>query len=192
MVTRSLFLLALSFVPACAQAHADGAPPAPKVKVAEPLSVAHEEAAEYTGRAEAIDDVEIRPRIAGYITKVAFHEGDLVKKGDLLFVIDPRSSEAAIARARADLLQARADLELSERDTKRAEQLIAAKTIAERDWDAQKQALASSPRSVSSSSSVSRARTRSSSSSSRRTRKRKKAAPSPPSSPPVASGSGRS
>src|SRR3954468_14832707 len=72
-----------------AQTH-DEASARPKVSVAKPELGSVADFGEYTGRTEAPSAVEIRPRASGHLTRVAFHEGDLVKKGDLLFVIDPR------------------------------------------------------------------------------------------------------
>jgi len=126
-------------------AHADALPgsgaPATKVKVATPVATQLEEVSDYTGRAEAVDDVEIRPRASGHIQQVAFHEGELVKKGDLLFVIDPRPAQAAIARARAEIAQVRADHSLAERDTDRAEKLFKSASISARELDVQKTGL---------------------------------------------------
>ncbi len=58
---------------------------------------------EYTGRLTAIDTVEVRPRVSGYLESVHFKEGQIVKKGDLLFVIDPRPFRAVLAAAAADV-----------------------------------------------------------------------------------------
>ncbi|PHJ11962.1 hypothetical protein A5N81_34185 [Pseudomonas aeruginosa] len=80
---------------------------APKVSVAEVIEQPLNEWDEFTGRLEAPESVELRPRVSGYIDRVAFHEGALVKKGDLLFQIDPRPFEAEVKR----LERARDDLE---------------------------------------------------------------------------------
>jgi RND family efflux transporter MFP subunit len=122
-------------------AHAEPGAAAPKVTVAEPIVSEVTEWSEHTGRAEAVDTVEIRARAAGHLQRVAFHEGDLVKKGDLLFVVDPRPAEAALTRARAELERSRIDLELGRRDTARAEHLFKTNVIAEREWDTQSTAL---------------------------------------------------
>jgi RND family efflux transporter MFP subunit len=133
------FLIALS--PACvqpSQTHAADAPPRPKVTVAAPVSASVTEWSDHTGRAEAVETVEIRARASGYLTKAAFKEGDLVKKGELLFVIDDRPYRAALRRARAELESLRADRELAQRNATRSEKLLAANTIAERDVDRDK------------------------------------------------------
>jgi RND family efflux transporter MFP subunit len=119
---------------------AAGAPAAP-VSVAEPVAETVVETSEYTGRAEAVDSVELRARVVGELRRVAFREGDIVKKGELLFVIDPRPYEAALARTRGALERAKADLWLAGRDTARAESLVHSKSISEHDWDTQSGAL---------------------------------------------------
>ena len=73
----------------------------PKVTVAQPLSATVADFTEHTGRTEAPEAVEIRTRASGHLVRAAFREGDLVKKGDLLFVVDPRPYQAALARAQA-------------------------------------------------------------------------------------------
>ncbi|MCO2861493.1 efflux RND transporter periplasmic adaptor subunit [Pseudomonas aeruginosa] len=78
---------------------------APKVSVAEVIEQPLNEWDEFTGRLEAPESVELRPRVSGYIDRVAFHEGALVKKGDLLFQIDPRPFEAEVKRLEAQLAQ---------------------------------------------------------------------------------------
>src|SRR5262245_44762128 len=74
---------------------------------------------EFTGRIEAVESVEIRARVSGYITKVLFKAGALVNKDDLLFEIDPRPYQADLDRAAANLEQAQAQLKLAEIDFKR-------------------------------------------------------------------------
>ena len=123
-------------------AHADHAPEAPHVTVANPVQATVSDASEYTGRAEAVDSVEVRARATGYLQRVAFNEGDLVKKGDLLFVVDPRQATAGLKRSRAELERARADHGLATRDAARAVALLASKVIPEREWDSQSSALA--------------------------------------------------
>jgi len=116
-------------------AHAGPAAALPKVTVAEPIVMPISEASEYTGRAEAVETVEVRARASGYLQRAVFHEGDLVKKGDLLFVVDPRPYDAALARARAELKRAQADQELAQREWTRADKLFESKSISERDVD---------------------------------------------------------
>src|SRR5207248_8275691 len=78
---------------------------------------------EYPGRLEAVDMVEVRARVNGYLQSVHFKEGAEVKKGDLLFVIDPRPYQAELDRAQADLNQAETRLELAANELARSERL---------------------------------------------------------------------
>lgn len=121
-----VFLLALSAVCAVfapeAQAQApQGAPP--PVTVAEPLRKQIIEFDEFTGQFSALDSVEIRARVSGYLESVHFRDGQIVNKGDLLFVIDPRPFEAAAASAQAALAQANAKLDLAAKQLNRASEL---------------------------------------------------------------------
>ena len=84
---------------------------------------------EFTGRIEAIESAEIRPRVGGTITGVHFDEGGMVRKGDLLFTIDDREYRAAVASARADVARAEARRALAATELKRSETLIAAKAV---------------------------------------------------------------
>jgi multidrug efflux system membrane fusion protein len=128
------------------EAAAAGQTPPPKVKVAQPLQKEVLEWDEYTGRIEAVETVEVRARVDGYLDKVNFRDGDKVKKGDLLFVIDPRPYRAELNRAEGELERARARLELAKNDLQRAEHLRRAKAISEEEYDArskgQREALA--------------------------------------------------
>jgi len=132
--------------PSESQAVAAGQVPPPKVKVAQPLQKEVLEWDEYTGRIEAVETVEIRARVDGYLDKVNFRAGDKVKKGDLLFVIDPRPYSAEQNRAEGELERARARLELAKNDLQRAEHLRRSKAISEEEYDArskgQREALA--------------------------------------------------
>ena len=78
---------------------------------------------EFTGRLEAPETVEIRPRVSGQIDEVAFTEGALVKKGDLLFQIDPRPFQAEVRRLEALVAQSRANATRSENEAQRGERL---------------------------------------------------------------------
>lgn len=90
---------------------------------------------EFTGRVEAVDTVEMRPRVAGYLDSVHFREGSIVEEGDLLFTIDPREYEAAAASARANLERAETRLELAEQLLTRSESLIEARAISQEEFD---------------------------------------------------------
>ena len=115
--------------------------PPPSVTVAEPIVTSLSEWTEDTGRSEAVETVEVRARVSGHLQRVGFQEGDLVRKGDLLFVVDPRPYEAALARANAEVNRAHADQELARLEAGRAERLFKTNVIAERDWDQQRLSL---------------------------------------------------
>src|SRR5262245_40076509 len=107
------------------------APPPPEVTVA---PVHAEELAEwddYQGWFEAIDAVQVRPRVSGYLDRVAFTEGREVKKGEVLFEIDPRPYAAALDERQAELARTRARLALTERDVERGQRLVAVKAISQ-------------------------------------------------------------
>jgi len=106
-----------------------GAPPPPEVSVAQVLSKQVRQWDDFTGRVSAVESVELRARVSGYVDRVAFKEGQEVKKGDLLFVIDPRRYRAELNRAQAQLEQARAEARLAKTQDKRAQTLVEAKAI---------------------------------------------------------------
>lgn len=110
-----------------------GAGDAPPVGVAEVIEREVRQWNEFSGKLVAVEQVEIRPRISGTIESIHFTDGQMVKKGDLLFVIDPRPYEAALQSANALWVLADADL-------KRAKALIESKTIPQRDYDQRKNA----------------------------------------------------
>src|SRR6185295_11711803 len=109
--------------------------PAPQVNVAKVIERKVNDWDEFTGRIQAIDSVEIRPRVSGYIERVAFTEGGPVKKGDLLFVIDPRPYRAELQRAQADAAGAKTRAELARNEVARAERLLAARAISQEEYD---------------------------------------------------------
>jgi RND family efflux transporter MFP subunit len=102
-------------------ADAPAAPPA--VTVSQPIQRELVEWDEYTGQFAAMEYVEIRARVSGYLTEIHFEDGQLVKMGDLLFVIDPRPYEATLAAARAQLAQGEAQVELATRQLGRTAEL---------------------------------------------------------------------
>ncbi|CAH0150448.1 efflux RND transporter periplasmic adaptor subunit [Pseudomonas corrugata] len=119
-----LALLAVLVISACGKTPDTAASmPAAKVSVAKVLEQPVNEWDEFTGRLEAPETVEIRPRVSGQIDEVAFTEGALVKKGDLLFQIDPRPFQAEVRRLEAQLAQARATATRSENEAQRGERL---------------------------------------------------------------------
>jgi multidrug efflux system membrane fusion protein len=120
-----------------------GGPPPAQVSVAPVLVQTVRQWDEYTGRVAAVDSVELRPRVSGYVDRVAFQEGQEVKKGQLLFVIDRRPYEAQLAQAQAQLERARSDAQLARAQDARAQMLIEAKAISREDFEARHAASAS-------------------------------------------------
>ena len=107
------------------------APPVPKVTVTQPQMAVVTNWDEYPGHLEAVETVEVRARAVGYIDSIHFQDGAEVKKGDLLFVIDPRPYQTDLNRAQAQRQQAETHLELVQNDLKRAEGLKGTKAISE-------------------------------------------------------------
>ncbi len=120
----------------CNRAPAPAAPPAPVAEFVTPVQKEVEDWDEFTGRTDAKESVEIRARVSGYLTQVNFKAGAIVKKGDLLFVIDPRPYEADLARAEGDFKRADAQVTLAKADLQRAEQLRNQKVLAPEGFDA--------------------------------------------------------
>ena len=125
-----------------------GEPPPPSVSVSEPLRRTVTEWDEFTGRFQAIDHVSIRPRVSGYLQSAHFHEGSMVKKGDLLFVIDPRPYEAAAEEAQGQLQTAQAQLTFATRDLERAVELGRTQAVSQQVIDQRRQALQSAEAAV--------------------------------------------
>ena len=109
--------------------------PAPQVSVASALERDVTEWDEFTGRLEAVESVEIRPRVTGYIESVNFTEGSTVRKGDLLFVIDPRPYRAELSKAEAELARAVARSELTASDAARSGKLVDIKAVSREEYD---------------------------------------------------------
>jgi len=116
------------------------APPGPVVTVATPVRQKLTDRDEYVGRFIAVDAVEIRARVSGYLEKIHFTDGQLVKAGDLLMTVDQRPFQAALDQARADLARAKSQTVLTAADLSRAETLLQQKTIAEALYDQRVQA----------------------------------------------------
>jgi multidrug efflux system membrane fusion protein len=116
-----------------AEAPAAGGPPISAATVVEKTIT---ETQEFSGRLEAIEQVQIRPRVGGFITAINFKPGSQIKKGDVLFVIDPRPYQAEANRAEAAAGSARAKADLAKLELARAEKLLADKAIAQREYDA--------------------------------------------------------
>ncbi|HVT37211.1 MAG TPA: efflux RND transporter periplasmic adaptor subunit [Nevskiaceae bacterium] len=140
-LTAALYAAGLSLavltVAACSssQAQPSAAPPAPSVSVAQVVLRDVTQWDEFNGRVQAVESVEIRPRVSGYIDRVNFAEGKEVHKGDVLFVIDQRSYRAELERAQADLARTRAQADLAHAEAARAEKLIELHAISREEHD---------------------------------------------------------
>jgi RND family efflux transporter MFP subunit len=110
-------------------------PPPPEVTVAEVRAEELAEWDEYQGVFQAVDRVDVRPRVSGYLIRVAFTEGTEVRKGAVLFEIDPEPYQATLDQRKAELARARARLSLNERDAKRGESMVAAQAISQEEMD---------------------------------------------------------
>lgn len=140
-----LAAIALAAVSGCRSGDAPGNQPPqgppPTVKTAQPISRDVTEWDEYTGRIEAVESVDIRARVGGYLDKVNFKDGETVKKGDLLFVIDPRPFKAQLDYAAAELERVRSRKELAANDMAQAERLFRVKAISKEEYDARQKGL---------------------------------------------------
>lgn len=134
-------LLLVTALAGCGQGQQQtAAPPPPTVTVARPVQRTVIDQDEYVGRFVAVDSVEVRSRVSGYLSEIHFTDGQTVKKGDLLFVIDHRPFQIALDQMRANLAQARANLAYTEADLARGKELVQNKTITEQTFDQRKQA----------------------------------------------------
>ncbi|WP_442951970.1 efflux RND transporter periplasmic adaptor subunit [Orrella sp. JC864] len=106
-----------------------GPPPAPQVSAAAVIEREIVQWDDFHGRIEAVQSVALRPRVSGYIEKVNYREGQLVREGDVLFEIDARSYRAALARAQADLARARTRAALARSEAARAAKLASLQAI---------------------------------------------------------------
>jgi len=120
---------------ACERPQAAPAPAPPKVAVSRPVVREVIEWDEYTGRLVAVESVEIRARVSGYLQSIHFNDGAIVKKGHLLFVIDPRPYQAELDRANAESQLANARLDLAKSDYARAQRLLQVRAISEEEAD---------------------------------------------------------
>jgi membrane fusion protein, multidrug efflux system len=119
----------------CKQATQAPILPPPPVTVATPIRKEVVEWDEYTGRTEAVESVEIRPRVSGYIDRISFKDGQLVKPGDVLFVIDPRPYQHVLDQANANLQSADAQRQLQEANLARAQRLFQTNVTAKEQYD---------------------------------------------------------
>jgi membrane fusion protein, multidrug efflux system len=132
-------LLMAHMAAGCDSKPAASAPPqAPPVTVARPLQKNITEWDEYTGRFTAVETVEVRARVSGFIDSINFKEGQIIKQGDPLFVIDQRPYKLAVDQAKADVERAKAKLEIASLDVQRAQPLVRSQAVTEREFDTRK------------------------------------------------------
>ncbi len=144
VIRRALLPLALAvLLTGCGQGQQQKqakAPPLPTVTVANPVKRTITDYDEYVGRFAAVNAVEVRARVSGYLDGVHFKDGQLVKQGDLLFTIDKRSFQNALDQARATLTQAKANLSYAQADLERGQSLVKEKTITQQLFEQRTQA----------------------------------------------------
>ncbi|HTJ00023.1 MAG TPA: efflux RND transporter periplasmic adaptor subunit [Dongiaceae bacterium] len=128
--------LAVAGLAGCERKAAAPVPPAPTVTVAPVEQREIVEWNEFTGRTEPVESVEVRPRVSGYIQKVCFQSGQMVKQGDVLFVIDPRWHQAEFDRLEAEAERAQVQLDNAKREADRTAQLLEHKAISTEEGDA--------------------------------------------------------
>ncbi len=144
---RNITLVAIALIApalaACGQSQSQpkaAAPAPPQVTVAKPVTRQVADLDEFVGRFVAIESVEVRARVSGYLESIHFQDGQIVHKGDLLFTIDRRPFETALAQAQASLEQARANLAFTDADLKRAQAVVVGSVITQQTLDQRTQA----------------------------------------------------
>src|SRR6266498_1013680 len=137
-----------SLLAGCGEAQKQAAPPPPKVTVAKPIKRTIVDQDEYVGRFVPVDVVEIRARVSGYLDKLHFTDGQIVKQGDLLFTIDNRPYQNTLDQARANLETAKSNLAFTQSDLARGQQLVRERTISEQIYEQRAQAFRNAKASV--------------------------------------------
>ena len=143
LISMTLVLLLAGCKDEQAVANAPAAPPPPQVTVAKPVVKPIVEDDEFVGRFAAVSEVEVRARVGGYLERIEFEDGQIVKEGDLLFTIDPRPFQTALGQAQAELDSAEAELTYSRSELARAEELISRGNISQQARDERRQAFLS-------------------------------------------------
>jgi len=142
-------LMLATLVASCGERQQQGGPPPPAVTVAKPIKRTVFDYDEYVGRFAAINSVEVRARVSGYLEGLHFKDGQMVKQGDLLFTIDKRPFQNTLDQARANLVQAQSNLAYTESDYTRGQQLVRDKTITDQTFEQRAQAFRNAKASVS-------------------------------------------
>ena len=138
-----IILLAVNLSGCGDKAPAQPAAAAPPVTVALPTKRTVTDWDEFTGRFDAVDEVQVRARVGGFVTNIEFKDGDMVHAGDLLYLIDSRPFEAVAEQADGQLADARAKVELAKRDLDRGLALVQTSAVSEQLVDQRRQALQS-------------------------------------------------
>lgn len=138
-----------TLVASCGESQKPAAPPPPAVTIATPVKRTLSDFDEYVGRFTAVNSVEMRARVSGYLEGVHFKDGQIVKQGDLLFTIDKRPFQNTLDQARANLAQAKSNLAFTESDFTRGQQLVRDKTITDQTFEQRAQAYHNAQASVS-------------------------------------------
>ena len=129
----------LMLLPLCAvmprAALSQAGPPAPKVIVSNPIEKRIPRWDEFTGRFEPMEQVEVRPRVSGFIDKIHFKDGQIVHRDDVLFTIDPRPYQIAYDSSKADVTKAKAQVVFAFADFERGQQLVDSRTIPVKELD---------------------------------------------------------
>jgi membrane fusion protein, multidrug efflux system len=149
IAARLSILTALAvMVAGCGEGPKQAGPPPPKVTVATPIKRTVVDQDEYVGRFVAVDAVEVRARVSGYLDIVHFEDGQMVKQGDVLFTIDRRPFQNTLAQARANLELAKSNLVFTQADLARGQQLLRDRTISEQIYEQRAQAFRNAQASV--------------------------------------------
>ncbi len=125
----------LLVIMACGQSNTYAPPPLPQVTVTKPVHQLVADYLEFTGNTQAINTVQLKARVQGFLEKVFFKDGDVVKKGQLLFLIQPNTYEASLAQATAQILQQKANYDHAVIETNRYTKLVQQKAAAQTDLD---------------------------------------------------------
>ncbi|HWK41863.1 MAG TPA: efflux RND transporter periplasmic adaptor subunit [Croceibacterium sp.] len=141
MAPRFFAFLAALTLAACSGGQDAAPPPAPEVTVAKPLARTIRDWDDFVGRFEAVQDVEVRPRVTGYLQRIHFTDGQFVRAGQPLFTIDARPSQAALAQSRAQLARAQAVLANARTELARSETLAASQAASQEEVEQRRAAV---------------------------------------------------
>jgi multidrug efflux system membrane fusion protein len=152
LIRVALFAALATLVASCgdSQKQQQAAPPPPQVTIGKPVKRTVVDFDEYVGRFVAVNAVEVRARVSGYLEAVHFEDGQTLKQGDLLFTVDKRSFQNSAAQARANVTLARSNLAYTESDLARGQQLVQDKTITAQVFEQRSQAFRNAQAAVSS------------------------------------------